>query len=164
MSFREEKIKEIQEALQNAPDKLLSAFYALIILSTQFSELPIDLEKAEEEKKEKKAVPVKKEKVAKPSSKPAEMDFDEDLTEDLPRKKKKAVADDFDEELEETHAEEEATTEDGFEDFDISTEEVEESEPEPVKEVKKPVKKEEPAKKEEPKNDFDADFDDFDFD
>lgn len=164
MSFREEKIKEIQEALQNAPDKLLSAFYALIILSTQFSELPIDLEKAEEEKKEKKAVPVKKEKVAKPSSKPAEMDFDEDLTEDLPRKKKKAVADDFDEELEETHTEEEATTEDGFEDFDISTEEVEESEPEPVKEVKKPVKKEEPAKKEEPKNDFDADFDDFDFD
>lgn len=164
MSFREEKIKEIQEALQNAPDKLLSAFYALIILSTQFSELPIDLEKAEEEKKEKKAVPVKKEKVAKPSSKPAEMDFDEDLTEDLPRKKKKAVADDFDEELEETHTEEEATAEDGFEDFDISAEEVEESEPEPVKEVKKPVKKEEPAKKEEPKNDFDADFDDFDFD
>ena len=119
MSFREEKIKEIQEALQNAPDKLLSAFYALIILSTQFSELPIDLEKAEEEKKEKKAVPVKKEKVAKPSSKPAEMDFDEDLTEDLPRKKKKAVADDFDEELEETHAEEEATAEDGLDDFDI---------------------------------------------
>lgn len=162
MSFREEKIKEIQEALQNAPDKLLSAFYALIILSTQFSELPIDLEKAEEEKKEKKAVPVKKEKVAKPSSKPAEMDFDEDLTEDLPRKKKKAVADDFDEELEETPAEEETTAEDGFDDFDISTEEVEE--PEPVKEAKKPVKKEEPAKKEEPKNDFDADFDDFDFD
>ena len=62
MSFREEKIKEIQEALQNAPDKLLSAFYALIILSTQFSELPIDLEKAEERRKKRKQFLLKKRK------------------------------------------------------------------------------------------------------
>ena len=183
MSFREEKIKEITEALQNVSDSVLSSFYAIIILAAQFSERPIDLEKVEEEKKEKKAVPVKKEKVAKPSSRPAEMDFD-DLNEDMPKPKGRRIKEEEDnldliaddDEFEElkpakkekaTPKKEEKKIEDNFDvDFDADFDSIEKEEPkkeEPVKEEE--PKKEEPkkeSKKEEPKKESKKDeFDEF---
>lgn len=149
MINKDEKINEIAEALKKADNKLLASVYTLVMLTTEFSEQKIDLEKAEEEKKEKPATPAKKTKAAKPANKPAEMDmedFDEDLTEDQP------VLD---------TPSKEVKVETVQEDFDFEDEPVTAEEPK----VEQPKQEVKPTKevKQEKSNDFDDDFDFDDF-
>ena len=58
MSLREQKIKEIAEALESADDKILAVVYTLTMLTTEHSERTITHEEAEEIK-EKKPAPAK---------------------------------------------------------------------------------------------------------
>ena len=150
MINKDEKINEIAEALEKADNKLLASVYILVMLTTEFSEQKIDLEKAEEEKKEKPATPAKKTKaVAKPANKPAELDmedFDDDLTEDQP------VLD---------NTSKEAEVETVQEDFDFDEEPTVTKKPK----VEQPKQEVKPTKevKQEKSNDFDDDFDFDDF-
>lgn len=149
MINKDEKINEIAEALKKADNKLLASVYTLVMLTTEFSEQKIDLEKVEEEKKEKPATPAKKTKAIAKPVKPAEMDmedFDEDLTEDQP------VLD---------NTSKEAEVETVQEDFDFDEEPIATEEPK----VEQPKQEVKPTKevKQEKSNDFDDDFDFDDF-
>ena len=95
MNIRDEKIKEIAEALQNANDKILAVVYTLVMLTTEFSEKQIDMEEATKER-EKKPVAPKKE--SKKETLESLDDFDEPLVEDQAPIKELPIEDDFPEE------------------------------------------------------------------
>lgn len=176
MSLKDEKIKEISEALKSADDKIVAIVYTLTMLTTEFSEAKMDLKEEAKKRDEKPASTVKK------STKANKIDeieleddsFDEPLVEESkkPVKKaeakkpepKKVVEDDFDADFDD---------DDGFEEVKKPSDIVKEKKEEIKKadddfdsfdddfdteEEEKPA----PAKKEEKKatvSDFDDDFD-----
>lgn len=175
MSLKDEKIKEITEALKLADDKIVAVVYTLVMLTTEFSEPEINLQEEAKKKEEKPSTsPLKKPAKA---TKIAEMDFDDDsfdepLVEEKPKEEPVKKA-----EVKKPAPVKKAPVEDDFsfdEDFDEDGEfEAVKKPSEVIKETKKAEVSEDfdefdeepakPAKKEEIKPASNDDFDDFDF-